>query len=85
MSVPNPLESEVERAGHLAESIREGVENLRVPHSQSKAAPFVTISCGVTSTLPGRQSPGILISTADEALYEAKGRGRNRVTAQECA
>jgi len=41
----------------------------------------VTISCGVTSYSTGNNAQGItkLIARADEALYQAKDNGRNRV------
>jgi len=77
-------ETDADGAGHLAQSILEAVRNLKIPHSSSKAASYITVSCGVSSALPGKQSPGILIGTADEALYEAKAKGRNMVVVQEC-
>ncbi|HEY8617604.1 PleD family two-component system response regulator [Phenylobacterium sp.] len=41
----------------------------------------VTISIGVAATLPGEEKPQALLKRADEALYEAKATGRNRVIA----
>jgi diguanylate cyclase (GGDEF)-like protein len=41
---------------------------------------YVTLSVGVSSTIPQKEiSPEALIAIADKALYEAKEQGRNRV------
>lgn len=39
----------------------------------------VTLSIGVSSFGPGRQTPHTIIETADRALYQAKMLGRNRI------
>lgn len=41
----------------------------------------VTVSLGVATTTPSRQSIEAFYVTADQALYAAKGRGRNQVVA----
>jgi len=41
----------------------------------------VTASIGVAETLPGMDRPESLLKCADEALYQAKEQGRNRVVA----
>lgn len=63
----------------LAETIRSAVEKLALPHI--KAAPgCVTISIGVATLVPEEShTPQTLIQLADEALYRAKNKGRNRV------
>jgi diguanylate cyclase (GGDEF)-like protein len=43
------------------------------------SAGVVTASFGVTAQKPGEQDVSILLSRADEMLYEAKSEGRNRV------
>lgn len=73
--------TEQEGAYHVAERLRRAVANLHVPHKESEAASYVTISIGgaVISHAPGTQLKDH-IHAADLALYESKERGRNRVT-----
>jgi diguanylate cyclase (GGDEF)-like protein len=67
-------------AESLAEKMRRAVAALAIKHDGSQAGGFVTISIGVAVIQPSsdRRSRGAL-QLADQALYEAKIRGRNRV------
>ncbi len=68
-------------AAHIAEAIRQQVYALQEPHRSSDTADVVTLSLGVASIVPTspEQSFQELINQADQALYKAKGTGRNRI------
>ena len=69
-----------QHAVSIAEKIRMDVEALGIPHEKSDINAYVTISIGVVSIVPQQNmSPVDVIKLADEALYRAKGEGRNRV------
>lgn len=69
-------------AQEVAEQIRSGVERLEIPEIDSRR---VTVSIGVHTAYPHIGGlPERFLKSADEALYEAKAAGRNRVcTAKE--
>jgi diguanylate cyclase (GGDEF)-like protein len=61
-------------------SIRNAVAQLRLPHAYSKVATHVTISVGcATLSIDARSELDALLLMADQALYEAKHNGRDRV------
>lgn len=69
-----------EGAGNIAEKIREEILDLKIPHKDSKVNEYVTLSLGVASVIPSSESSTeMLIKLADNALYEAKNNGRNKV------
>jgi two-component system chemotaxis response regulator CheY len=65
---------------HVAERLRQAVEDLGISHEGK----VITVSIGVTGRLAGDvATPDDLLRQADEALYQAKSTGRNRVSMYE--
>ncbi|MEY4765460.1 MAG: hypothetical protein RI907_2133, partial [Pseudomonadota bacterium] len=65
-----------------AERVRSAVEARALPHATSPTAKVVTVSIGVVTLWPSEgvvTSVQALYAQADDALYEAKRTGRNRV------
>ncbi len=64
-------------AVHVAEEIRKSVESVEIKHNGISAR--VTLSLGIaTAVSTSNDGMESLLSFADEALYQAKARGRNR-------
>ena len=74
-------DTESEGAMAIAEHIRKDIESKSIPHESSRIKDIVSISIGVTTITPGIHSlPKSVILLADQALYESKHNGRDRVT-----
>jgi two-component system, cell cycle response regulator len=72
-----------EEAGRVAERMRRVMEEDALDSREGSIR--VTISLGVASVVGGNENTDDLIRRADEALYRAKNRGRNRVEMAESA
>ncbi|RAM49309.1 MAG: diguanylate cyclase response regulator [Hapalosiphonaceae cyanobacterium JJU2] len=67
-------------AVHVAAAMQAGVRELEILHSGSAVSQFVTLSLGIATIIPNFEStPLALIEAADNALYQAKAEGRNRI------
>lgn len=64
---------------HLAERIRQTLEQQ--PTRTAEGTIAMTLSIGVTLLQPDDDDSSAVLSRADQALYQAKSRGRNRVEA----
>jgi diguanylate cyclase (GGDEF)-like protein len=65
----------------LAESLRKAVESEEFAHGGKQPLGRVTISGGVATFPEDSRTSVELIRSADQALYEAKAEGRNRIVA----
>ena len=67
-------------AMNVADKIREEIKNLHIEHRSSAVCDRVTVSLGISTLIPAvESSPEMLIEAADQALYQAKKQGRDRV------
>lgn len=71
----------LDNANMIAERFRADILSLQIPHAYSSTGNYVTISQGVATIIPTKDSsPSRLINAADEALYRSKESGRNKVS-----
>ena len=69
----------VDGAVDVAQAVSRVIEGLAIPHERSAVDRRVTLSQGVVSLTPEKEtSSEDLIQRADQALYLAKQQGRNR-------
>jgi len=74
-------DTDLKGAELIAEKIRKAVSDLRIEHKYSTSGDTTTVSVGVACINPSKEgTPHELIELADQALYQSKGQGRNRIT-----
>jgi diguanylate cyclase (GGDEF)-like protein len=68
----------------VVQRIRQSLDELALKHPASPIARFVTVSIGAACVIPeADRSHFGFVQLADEALYEAKGAGRNSVVVKD--
>ena len=69
----------------IAEKIRQEIVNRKILHHESKVSDYVTVSLGAAVAHPNSKENRVekLIEVADNLLYEAKEKGRNRTAVEE--
>lgn len=74
--IDTPIEGALEAMHRLCAQ----VEGLQILHEYAEPSKVVTISIGVISATPrAEDDAAVFLNAADEALYQAKANGRNRV------
>lgn len=63
----------------IAEDFRKAVSEFRFPNGESQPLGRITISLGVAEFPADAGDSRLLVGRADQALYQAKAAGRNRV------
>lgn len=69
-----------EHVAAVAESIRDALAAKAIPHVANGDYGRVTLSIGASVVKPGEKSIANTFQIADQALYQSKANGRNRVT-----
>jgi len=71
-----------EDAYRIAEKLCKAIADLKLEHAYNQVSPYLTVSIGIkTHQGSGAQAPpmDLIFRLADDALYEAKGNGRNQI------
>ncbi|HSG03588.1 MAG TPA: diguanylate cyclase [Marinobacterium sp.] len=72
-------ETTLKGAQQQAEKVRHSIEQHAYPHACSDISNYLTVSIGGVTLEAGNYDAEVAIRQADDALYEAKRTGRNRV------
>lgn len=66
-------------AWRIAQKIHKSIRALRIEHAPGNEEPYVTVTMGVSTVIPGHDNTAqMLVQASDLALYHAKQQGRNR-------
>ena len=73
-------DTDMEGAIKIANGLLAEIQNCKIPHGDSSASEFVSISIGVNSCQPKINSDAnLFLKNTDQLLYKAKDNGRNQV------
>jgi diguanylate cyclase (GGDEF)-like protein/PAS domain S-box-containing protein len=73
-------DTDAQGSATVAEKILQAIRDLQIPHATSAISQHVTVSAGIVSwNATAYKTLDLLIRTADQALYEAKHQGRDRI------
>lgn len=73
-----------EKATEVATKVQKQIKQLRIQRSPTDDEKYVTVSVGVATLVPTTlNTKEELIQIADQALYDAKSQGRNKVIVKE--
>lgn len=73
--------TDINGATKVATRMLSSVSVLEIEHGSSPTKEYVTVSIGVATVVPTPDSePEILVKSVDDALYDAKNSGRNRIS-----
>ena len=66
-------------AWRIAQKLHHSIRSLRIAHAVDPEKPYVTVTMGVSTIIPGHAATAqVLVQAADLALYHAKKQGRDR-------
>jgi|GEM_PF-2072145 len=72
--------TDIEGAKVVAQNIQKNISLLNIPHKTSSISQNITASIGISTVIPqSTMKYDDLIKSADNALYEAKSNGRNKI------
>ena len=66
-------------AEHIGRRVLDAVQALDISHEESSPTRYVSVSVGVSATVPGaKDEPSALLDNSQQQLKLAKKSGRNR-------
>ncbi len=71
--------TDVQGAKMLANRIKNNIDAREIKHEHSKVADIITVSIGISSLMGEELNDKNLFKHADNALYQAKEKGRNQI------
>ena len=74
----------IQEAKDIAKYVSKTLKSRKIKHEMSDVAPYLTVSVGIISKVPQRKTTyALLMDFADQALYQAKEKGKNQTEVYE--